>query len=232
MSVEVFLRQLIHTIGMALTRNPDLLPEVAAGQISTFVILAVPILAGGSLLLGQSVVLFVNRVPPVRFVFSLLFSGVLFALQLALWAATTWVCARVLFGTELRPGMLVRIASLGSAPLVFGFLIAIPYLGMPLEWALRIWSLFSILQLIQGAFGFALWQAIACGLLGWLLVGVAMRLLGRPLGALRDMLWHAIAGTSFERDPRELVAEAAAQLHAELVTREQARKRVEQNPSH
>jgi hypothetical protein len=211
-----FLAQLWTAIGAALRLSPDLPRRLAAYPAGDLVVVALAVLAGGSLLAGQSVILFVNRVRPGRFAFSLAFHGVIFALELALWAATVWLCASFLFGANQPIAVALRIVGLGSAPLLFGVLVAVPYLGAPIAWGLRIWSLLAMLMLARATFGYAIWQALLCTALGWLLIQADTHLAGGALAVLRDWLWRVATGTAFDTNEQELVAAATRELRRQL----------------
>jgi hypothetical protein len=211
-----FLAQLWTTIEAALRLSPELPRRLAAEKAGDMVVVALAVLAGGSLLAGQSVILFVNRLRPGRFVFSLAFHGAIFALELAFWAATVWLCACLLFGSNQPIAVALRIVGLGSAPLLFGILVAVPYLGTPIAWGLRIWSLLVMLMLVRATFGYAIWQALLCAALGWLLIQATTHLAGRPLAALRDWLWRVATGTAFDTNEQALVAAATRELRAQL----------------
>lgn len=213
-----FVQSLGAVIAAALHVRPDLLQQVARYPAGDLLITAMTVLAGGTLLAGQSVILFANRVKPSRFVFSLGFYGVIFALGLALWATTTWLCARLLFGTTQPVATALRIAGLSCAPLLFGFFIAIPYLGTPIEWGLRLWSFQIMLKLVQTSFAYHIWQALICVALGWLLLQALTRLLGQPLTQMRDWLWYVSTGTSFDTHTQE-VAAATEELRQQLLQR-------------
>ena len=210
-----FFVQLWATAGAALRFSPDVLTRTAASPDGDLVIAAMTVLAGASLLMGQSVILFVNRVKPGRFAFSLLFYGVVFALSLALWAAIVWLWAVILFGTRQPLVSVLRIAGLSSAPLLFGFLIFLPYLGTPIDWGLRIWSALIVLEIVRTSFDPPVWMAAVCAGLGWLIVHTLTRLLGSRLVAARDWLWRLATGTVFDTSEQELRA-ATAELRARL----------------
>lgn len=210
--------QLWATAGAALRLSPDLLARTTASANGDLVIAAMTVLAGTSQLAGQSVILFVNRVKPGRFVFSLLVYGVVFALSLALWAVFVWFWAVVLFGARQPLVTALRIAGLSSAPLLFGFLIFLPYLGAPIDWALRIWSALIVLETVRISFTTPAWTAAVCAGLGWLIVHSLTRLLGSRLVAARDWLWRMATGTVFDTSEQELQA-ATAELRAQLVGR-------------
>jgi hypothetical protein len=80
-----FIGRLWQGIGLALSFSPDLLQRVEAYPESRTLIITMAILAGMSLLLGQSAVLFLNRVKPGRFIISLIVNGLLYTLSLMVW---------------------------------------------------------------------------------------------------------------------------------------------------
>ncbi len=213
-----FALQLWATAGATLRLSPDLLARTTASADGDLVIAAMTVLAGASLLAGQSVILFVNRVRPGRFALSLLVYGVVFALSLALWAVIVWCWAVVLFGARQPLVSALRIAGLSSAPLLFGCLIFLPYLGAPIDWALRIWSALIVLEIVRTSFAAPLWAAAVCAGLGWLIVHALTRLLGGRLAAARDWLWQMATGTVFDTSEHELRA-ATAELRARLAAR-------------
>ena len=211
-----FIARLWTIAGEALRLNPDVLMHAASSPQGNLLILTMTVVAGASLLAGQSVILFVNQVKPGRFAFSMLFYGIVFAVSLGLWAAMVWLCAGILFETNQPLGTTLRIVGLSSAPLLFGFLIFLPYFGAPIEWVLWSWSGLIFLVTVQATFGLTLGQALVLVALGWLLVQVATRLLGRHLSTLRDGLWRAATGTLFDPNQPELIAAATAELRAQL----------------
>lgn len=200
----------------ALRLSPELPQRVEASPQANLLIAVLVVVAGSSLLLGQSVVLFINRVPPGRFVFSLLFYGMIFAIGLALWATSVWLVATALFATRQPLATALRLIGLSSAPLIFGFLIAIPYFGRPIDWVLRVWSLLIVLVAVRTVFQATIAQALLCAILGWLLIQVITRLFGWPLVALRDWLWRAVTGIAFDTSELELVEAATTALRMRL----------------
>jgi hypothetical protein len=188
-----FLSNLAQVIGMALRFTRDLPQAVLALPHPGLLALAVAVLAGISQLIGDSVILFVNRVRPGRFVAALGFNGLLFALSLAVEGVVVWLTARYVFGVSEPLWMGVLVAFLGSAPLVFGFFIMAATLGPPVGQLLRIWGWLITLLAVRDGFGLALWQALACMALARLLVWLINFAFGRPLGLLNEILWQPVA---------------------------------------
>jgi hypothetical protein len=190
--VSQFLADLIQVIGMALGFTSDLPQAVLALPHPGLLALAVAVLAGISQLLGDSVILFVNRVRPRPFVAALGLNGLLFALGLAAEGVVIWLIARNVFDAGELLWMGILVAFLGSAPLVFGFFIMAATLGPPVGQLLRIWSGLITLLAVSDGFGLALWQALVCMALAWLLVWLINLAFRRPLGLLNEMLWRPV----------------------------------------
>lgn len=188
----------LELIGGALRLQPEAFAALELRPGGLRFALWVVLLAGLSSALGQSLVLFVNEVRPRRLVSSLLLSALLFALSFLFWVASIWLVAEQVFGRE-RPFVdAVRIVGLAYAPQLFGFFTLTPYFGGAIATALSIWGLLATLVATGVAFDVGLPAAAACTALGWLLLFVAQRTVGRPLIWLAKRLRHAVAGTRLD----------------------------------
>jgi hypothetical protein len=167
----------------------------------------VAVLAGASTLLGQSVMLFVNRVRPTRFAASLLLNGVLYTLSLVGWGASIWLVGTALTGQDVTLGAALRVACLSAAPLVFGFLVLIPYVGLAVDRVLHVWSFLITLVLVERGFQLELLPAVVCTGLGWLLLQLLTHTIGRPLVALRTRLWHRVTGSPLDARVQDILVE-------------------------
>ncbi|NJP06106.1 MAG: hypothetical protein HC837_11030 [Chloroflexaceae bacterium] len=163
-------------------------------------------LGGFSLTLGQSVVLFVNRVKPNRFIPSLVFAGFIYVVGVVVWAFTVWLAADWLFDKSQSPLIVARIISLGYAPFVFGFFILIPYLGSFISHVLYIWSFLIILVGVRFTFGLDMWQALVCTIVGWFLIELINVTIGRPFIAIRNWLEEKITGSSLQFSVDDIIA--------------------------
>jgi len=163
--------------------------------------------AGISQTFGQCIVLFVNRVRPIRFAFSILVSGVLFVCTFLFWGASIQLVSRFIF--QQSPNILVTFNTLGLsyAPQMFGFLVALPHFGIPISVLLSIWSLLSLVVGIEGLreFGdFATWQALLCAGLGWVVLQLLQRTVGRPVVAVGQSILNWASGTRLVQGRQEL----------------------------
>ncbi len=169
---------------------------------------AVVFAAGLSGAVGQSIVLFANRVRPWRFVASLFADSLLFVFGFAFLVVSTWSVARLadVSGLSIRP--LALVLALAYAPLLLGFLTAVPYLGPAIGMALRLWHLLAMVVGVGAVAAVGPSRAIALLAVGWL-VGVAVQhSVGKPVALLGRRLLDAVAGVPLHPDPQTAVADA------------------------
>ena len=189
----------------ALALDPEafralLAPAVADPRLG----LVVVYLAGLSLALGQSVVLFAERVSPRRFASTLAVQAGLFLAAFMVWALSVWWVARVGFDAARPLRDVVAVVGLAYAPQLFGVLVLAPYLGGPLQAVLSVWTLLATLVATSAVFGLTLGQAVACTAGGWLLSQLLQRTLGRPVvrAGRRVRAWVAGIAPDTRGEPR------------------------------
>lgn len=174
--------------------------------------LVMVVMAGVAEAVGQSVLLFINRVKPNRFLVSLLINALLFVFTYLFWVLSVGLIARFAFSVDLTYIGVARVLGLGYAPRLLSFLAFLPVLGVPLSALFNIWSFLLIVFGLSAAFGLVAWQALVCAVLGGLLLLVLQRTLGRPLLALARLMRRSAAGVDLVTDPEEvrlLVANSA-----------------------
>lgn len=180
--------------------------------------LIVLLVCGISLSIGQSVVLFANRVSPKRFALSLLGSAVMMTISMTFWAISSWLIVTLLAGSAHSVRDFVIVVALGSAPAILGFWVLVPYLGNILAWLLRVWIFLAILVGMGAVMGLTFWQALlSCGL-GWMLLELLARL---PLFApelWRARLWRSTTGQAERLDADEMVEQLVANSALRLRT--------------
>lgn len=218
-----FFAQVWQVLVGALTFDAALLAPVLAAPMRTneytAVILTIALLAGFSELLGDSVVWFVNRVRPARFLVSLAVDAVLFVVKLFFWAFTIWFVARMIFNAERAIGDVFLAVCLGSAPFVFGVFIFLPYLGHGLRWVLSVYSWLLTVLLVALEYQFGIVPAIVCTLGGWLLIQLAGALLTRPRELFQDWLWRKTTGVPTLVTFDEQILELTRQMQQNTVAR-------------
>lgn len=210
-SILSFLSYVWRGITEAMALNPQVFSIVERYPQSRWVILAIAVLGGASLLIGQSVILFVNRVRPWRFAVSLLLNGVVFTIGLLVWAVAIWISGRVLFPNAIPLGVAVRMVALGAAPYAFGFLALVPYAGVFIGRALAVWSFLVVLAGITALAGGAFWPALVCVGVGWLLITVMTATVGRPVIALRNRIWKRVTGSAMDATVQDILTTFAGE---------------------
>jgi hypothetical protein len=212
-----FINKLWQGIGLALSFSPDLLQRVEANPESRVLIITVAILAGMSLLLGQSVVLFLNRVKPGRFIISLIVNGLLYVLSLAVWGFSIWLIGSWLFEVNQPLGTVLRLVGLGAAPFIFGFLILMPYLGLMVARILYVWSFLIVLRAVEFTYQVDFWPALVCVGLSWLLMLGMSHTIGKPIVALRNRVWNKLVGSPMYGSAQDILLTFGREIEASAV---------------
>jgi hypothetical protein len=182
--------------------NPESFQVMAGLPNANQIAIQVLLLAGFSQAIGQGLILFINRVKPVRFLLSLCLGAILFVVSYGFWIWSTFWVSRGLFQQILDFRGVYHAIGLAAAPQLLSFLIAIPYFGVPLQVVLALWALLAFVQGFSISTGLGLWQAFTCSLLGWVFLQILQRTLGRPIGALGGWLANTAAGTHLVTDLR------------------------------
>ena len=160
------------------------------GLVAVLIVL----IAGFSGAVGQSIVLFANRVKPGRFFFSLLADAVLFTFGYAFLVLSTWVVCRLPGTPHFGFRTLAIVFGLSYAPLLFSFLGALPYLGSSLTRILRVWHLLAMVVGVAAIGRVDVFSAATYVLLGWFVMTFAQRSFGKPITNLGVKLLDAVAG--------------------------------------
>ena len=212
-----FLQSFFTLVGGALRLDPAAFSAVqkSAGVGTNILTILILILAGVSVMLGQSVVLLANKVTPRRFVSSLLFNGVIFVVGVLIWAAIFQFVGHFVFGKQVPFSEMARVVGLAYAPLLLGFFILLPYLGSFLHHVLDIWWYLAMLVALSATLQINFEQAVVCTFIGFLMIEALKYTIGRPLVALQRWLERAVAGTRSPGQVKELATVSERKTVAE-----------------
>lgn len=210
-----YLTLLARTIVQTLQFHTEIFPIVQDGWRGVAVTVGIAFLGGVSLLVGQSVILFVNRVRPPRFVASLLLNGVLYIGNLLIWAWAIRIAARLTLDLHISPDASLVLMLLTAAPLLFGFLILMPYLGPLVERLLNVWSFLLTYQLVAVSYRIDWWHTLWIVGSGWLLTLLLRNTVGWPITMLIRRLRNWVAGVNIQYSPEELVVKLGKLLTPE-----------------
>jgi hypothetical protein len=200
----------------ALTLNGDAYRALLAGPHPLRISAAVLVLVGLSWTLGNSAVLFFNRVQPDRFLTTLVTLALSFVLGVLIWTALIWLIAVVLFRVrDVSISTAVPIAAFGYAPVVLSIFILIPYVGTGLETILNTWALLAMLVAVMVSFDMGFFEALICTLLGWGLTKLAPRFAQGPFGRVFNNAWYRVSARQARATGEESAAAALARLRHE-----------------
>lgn len=194
-----YLQSLVTVLAAALQFKPDVVQTTLQSPYSQAVTVGVLVLSAVSTLVGESIVLMVNRVKKSRFLISLSVNALFFLLNIWLWASIIWATGRIAFDTTTSLNLTLRLVTVSSAPLIFGFLILMPYAGTLIGRVLNVWRFLVVLRAVEFTFGISSLPALLCVGLGWLAMLVVNNTLGRPLKKARQQLWRGLNDATLNR---------------------------------
>ena len=163
-------------------------------------VLQVVTVAGCSDAIGQSVVLFANRVTPLRFVISMLISVVLFVLGYSVWVLSLWLVADVVFGHHVELWRAGAAVGLSYVPLMLSFLALMPYFGSSILRLLNVWAAVALVNVLRFSFAFIWWEAALCAGIGLAFIFLLRLTIGRPILWLTLRLRNVAAGKKLQLD--------------------------------
>ncbi len=202
--METALNQFCDLVWGALTLNSDVFNWINSLPQGNQVALIIVLIAGLAQAIGQCIVLFLNRVKPFRFFLSLGIASLLFTFTYGFWAASIGLSANFFFDSNLDYPTVFRTLGLSYTPLMLGFLIGLPYVGISISILLSLWALLAEITALQVLTDLNAWGAFACAGLGWVVLQALQRTIGRPIIAIGKWLKNLAAGTTLVTDKKEL----------------------------
>ncbi|NJN85510.1 MAG: hypothetical protein HC881_03340 [Leptolyngbyaceae cyanobacterium SL_7_1] len=181
-------------LGGAFTFKLEAFQRIATLPDGLWFALLVVGLAGLSLAVGQSVILFINQVKPGRFIFSLLLNAALFTSGFLFLTLSTWLICLLPGGASVSLLSLIKVLGLGYAPLLFGFLGALPYFGYPLSNGLGVWNLLAVVVGFAAVARVEAGTAIFYVVVGWGVKQLLEGTIGQPIAQLGSRLADRVAG--------------------------------------
>ncbi|MBE9192975.1 CAAX protease [Gloeocapsopsis crepidinum LEGE 06123] len=181
-------------LGWVLALNSEAFEQINTLPYGSTVALVVVLAASLSQVVAQSVILFVNRVTPVRFVFTLLIGTVLFAFGYLFLVLSTWLISFAPFTVEAPFSVVARTLGFSYAPLIFSVFGAMPYLGEPILSVLSLWQLLAMVVGFAAASDTTVWQAFGTVALGWLTLWLMQRTIGQPIAQFGYWVACQVAG--------------------------------------
>lgn len=166
--------------------------------------LAVVALAGISASVGQSLVLFINKVRPHRFIPAVAISLLSYIAGYFLWTASVYAVGKYGFGKPVEWMPTAAVVGMAYAPQILAFFELVPFFGNPFGILLTLWSMVAVVIAVQTALGLTLWQATLAAGLGWLLLQVVRRTVGIPIYAVGRWLRKKAIGAHLQYAVKDL----------------------------
>ncbi|HEY9750144.1 MAG TPA: hypothetical protein V6C63_15770 [Allocoleopsis sp.] len=166
---------LIQTLWNALALNAEFYENALNTSRNRGIARAIVILAALSHMLGSAVILITNRASMPILGLALVIDGLAVVAGYYFWTLTIWKLGQWLRSSHPTYRELLIPIGFAYAPQALNFLNLIPLLGSPIEFALALWSLLTVILAVrQGLDISLLWAGFIC-LVGWPLVQIALR---------------------------------------------------------
>jgi GAF domain-containing protein len=205
-TLEAVFSAVLSAIGAVLRGQWNIIEQLQADRLGLLVAVIIVLLAGLSEALGQSIVLFANRVRPLRFVASLIVQAVLFLGGYIAWVTSIWLIGQALFNRTVPYMDVMRAVGLAYVPLVFGFMALLPYLGSPIIRFLYLWVLIAMVYTVRSVLDLTIAQTVICAGFGVLLVAAMRATLGKPIVDFGRRLLFVVAGTRIQFNWHDLIS--------------------------
>jgi hypothetical protein len=196
---------LAEMIRRALRLEPEIYGAIQQAPQGVWLALLVVFLACLSESVGQSIVLFINRVRPRRFILALLLATFSRVGGFLLWTVSVWLITRYGFERDLPISAIASAVGLAYAPQLLAFFVLTPFLGNIFSILLSLWSMVAIIIAVRVGVELGFGQAVLVSGLGWVLIQVWQRTLGRPIYALGRWLERRAAGVPLEFTMQDII---------------------------
>ncbi len=201
---ETALNRFWQLLGWVLALNSEAFEQINTLPDGSTVALVVVLAASLSQVLAQSVILFVNRVTPVRFVFTLLVGTMLFAFGYLFLVLSTWLISFAPFTVEAPFEVVARTLGFSYAPLIFSIFGAMPYLGEPILSVLSLWQLLAMVVGFAAVSNTTVWQAFGTVALGWVTLWAIQHTIGQPIAQFGHWVASQVAGVELVTERERL----------------------------
>ena len=184
-----------------LSLNPETFARINTLPLSLLSSILVVLLAGLSQTIGQSAMLFINQIQPLRFLLSVAIAAIIFVFNYNFWVLSTWLVTEWFFEVDVSLLDVIRTLGFSYAPLLLGFLMIIPYFGMPILVILSIWTLVAIVNGLSAISTLSIWDAFECCFAGWLILQLSQRVFGKEIARITNKVVDWVAGVDLVTEP-------------------------------
>jgi len=181
--------------------NPETFARINTLPLGFLSSILVVLLAGLSQTIGQSAMLFINQIKPLRFVLSIAIAAIIFVFNYNFWVLSTWLVTECFFDVDVSLLNVIKTLGFSYAPLLIGFLMIIPYFGMPILVILSIWTLMAIVTGLGSISALGIWDAFECCFAGWLILQLSQRVFGKEIARITNKIVDWVAGVDLVTEP-------------------------------
>ncbi len=212
-------------VGWTFALSTEALRDISTLSQGIWIAIAIALIAGLSQAIAQAIVLFINRVKPLRFALSLIVNGILFAAGSFFLIASTWLITLLPWSEDIPFRVLATILGISYAPLIFSFFGALPYLGVPLLTLLSLWHLLAMGAGFSAVTGSSFGSALSHIALGWIVLQILQNTVGQPVANLGDRLANRVAGVELVTG-RQDILEALRDRISEIAWTDELQQRL------
>ncbi|MGB3954390.1 MAG: hypothetical protein WBL05_03775 [Brooklawnia sp.] len=189
-----YLAALVATAGDVLRLSPQALER--ADRFGWSVPIGIAVVAGMSLLVGQSLVLAINRVGRRRGVLTMVTSGAGQVLIAVVEAVMVWAVAIVLLDEPPRVSELLPTVLVSFAPQWLGFLVLLPFTGTGIARLLQVWHLLALWVMLTPVLDAGRPAALLVAAAAWLVTEAIDALVEHSPLRLRERLFRLVSGSA------------------------------------
>ncbi|HET6317817.1 MAG TPA: hypothetical protein VFG86_15285 [Chloroflexota bacterium] len=191
-------------VGGVLRLNADAIRAIQSAPDGLAIAMWILVLGTLSDVVGDSPLLFINRMRPGRFAAALGIEAVLSIARLVIWLVSFWVVMMVLRQGAVSLAQVVLVVGIGFAPMLLSFLVIIPSAGPLIGRILQAWTLVAILASMALAVNQSSWQLLATGVVVVLAIVLARRWSDRLSVTVLGRISHALVGVDVMQRTRAM----------------------------
>jgi hypothetical protein len=200
-------------VGGILSLDPNVILGVQTSPSGLSVAVLILVLATVSDVVGNSPILFFNKMSPGRLLVALGIETVLSLVRLLIWMCSIGILFFAVNQVRLSLANVVVVIGIGYAPMLWSFLVVIPTLGPLIRRVLIAWTLVTMTASIAVAGGSSAWQALTGPVVAALIILVVYRWSNRfsvaVLGRLTRQVFHVdLMQRTRAMDPLLVLADA------------------------
>ena len=193
-TLGAYIRTILSLVGGVLRLDPAVFQTVNTVGTQDLVLFWIVLIAGMSWMIGQSIVLFANRVKPQRFFIAIFMGGIRFVLEVALVGLSVALLGVWLGRIEIDFTRTFQTISLAYAPYWLAFLILIPYFGLKIEKLLKVYLFLTLVTALQVAFQASFSRAVIQALIVFGIAAIVNIVLSRLLTPLANAIMRFVSG--------------------------------------